>query len=343
MGIVTIPRYGIMVVAVVMLVVLGIGIRLFLPVPVAEDRLPVTIQIRPGVSFSWVCDQLVEQGLVRDRWDLLLVARLVGLERRLPAGEVTLEPGMSLWGIVWKLRQSEAVTVDVTIPEGLQARQIASILQERGVVDSADFMAEVADSRFVRDFGVDASDVEGFLYPDTYNLYYAMNARDVVRRMVERFFEVWDDSMTTRAKELGWTIRDAVTLASIIEGEIMVKAEAPVVSSVYHNRLNRKMLLQADPTIQYILPDGPRRLLKKDLEIESPYNTYRHRGLPPGPICSPGLTALLAALYPAETEYLYFVAVGDGTHAFNETEEGHWQDKWKFQRVRREVARNKKR
>jgi UPF0755 protein len=119
---------------------------------------------------------------------------------------------------------------------------------------------------------------------------------------------------------------------------VMVPEEAGLVSSVYHNRLKAGMLLQADPTIQYIIPDGPRRLLKDDLKIESPYNTYLHRGLPPGPICNPGLWAIVAALYPADTGYLYFVAKGDGWHAFNATEEGHWRDKRKFQRVRRTVG-----
>ena len=206
----------------ILLLMLGIGIKLFMPIPVAGDRTPQTIQIQPGISFSWVCDQLVEKGLVRDRWEMLLLARIVGLERRLPAGEVILEPGMSLWQIVWTLRQSEAVTVNVTIPEGLHARQIAAILQEEGVVDSVAFMAAVADSRLMDKLHLSVPDLEGFLFPDTYNFYYAMEGDVVVRRMVSRFMEVWDDSLSERAEELGWTIRQAMTMASIIQGEVMV-------------------------------------------------------------------------------------------------------------------------
>jgi UPF0755 protein len=321
-------------------VALGIGVKLFLPTPIAKDLPPQTIQIKPGVSFSWMCDQLVDRGLVRDRWALILLARAVGLERRLPAGEVTLKPGMSVWQIVWKLRHSEASTINVMVPEGLQARQIAFLLQSKGVVDSAAFMDAVSDSRLIHKLGFEVPDLEGFLFPDTYNFYFFMDGDAVVQRMVDRFSEVWTDSLTARAAEIGWTVRQALTMASIIQGEVMIPSEAPTVSSVYHNRLKKGMLLQADPTIQYIIPDGPRRLLKDDLQIDSPYNTYLHRGLPPGPICNPGITAIMAALYPADTNYLYFVAKGDGSHAFNETEEGHWRDKWEFQKVRREVARN---
>ncbi len=314
--------------------------KLFLPVPSADDLPPQTILIQPGDSFAQVCDQLVEKELIQNPTLFLLLARVVGLERQLPAGQVTLTPGMSLWQVVWRLQHTEAVTVDVTIPEGLQARQIAGLLQREAEVDSAEFMRAVSDSSLMQELGIDAPDLEGVLFPDTYNLYHGMDGSIVVQRMVRQFQLLWDDSMTARARELGWTMRQALTMASIIEGEVMTPEEAPVVSSVYHNRLRTRMLLQADPTIQYIIPNGPRRLLRDDLKIESPYNTYLHLGLPPGPISNPGLTAILAALYPAETGYLFFVAKGDGTHAFNQTERGHWRDKATFQQVRREVARN---
>lgn len=277
---------------------------------------------------------------MRDRRALIMLARITGLERHFPAGEITLKPGMSVWQLVWALRRSGASTVDVTLPEGLSARQIAAILQAKGVVDSAAFVRAESNTELLRKLQINAPDLEGFLFPDTYNLYHQMDADAVVEKMVARFSRIWNDSMTTRANELGWSVRQVLTLASIIQGEVIVPSEARTVSSVYHNRLKAGMLLQADPTIQYIIADGPRRLLRDDLEIDSPYNTYQHRGLPPGPISNPGLAAILATLYPADTDYLYFVAKGDGSHAFNATEAGHWRDKWKFQKVRREVARN---
>ena len=133
----------------------------------------------------------------------------------------------------------------------------------------------------------------------------------------------------------------AVTLASIIQGEVMQWDEASLISAVYHNRLKRRMPLEADPTIQYIISDGPRRLLKDDLKIDSPYNTYRYRGLPPGPINNPGKRAIIAALYPADVDYLYFVAQGDGSHSFNSTHDGHIRDKRKLSRLRRLVTNRK--
>ncbi len=335
-----IPRVAILLITILLLLSLGLLLKLFLPVPAEDDLSPQTIRIQPGDSFAQVCDQLVEKELIQNPTLFLLLARVVGLERQLPAGEVTLTPGMSLWQVVWRLQHTEAVTVNVTIPEGLQARQIAGLLQQEAAVDSAGFMRAVSDSGLIRELSIEAPDLEGFLFPDTYNLYHGMDGEVVVRRMVRQFQQVWDDSMTAHAEELGWTMRQVLTMASIIEGEVMTPEEAPVVSSVYHNRLRTRMLLQADPTIQYIIPDGPRRLLKDDLKIESPYNTYLHLGLPPGPISNPGLTAILAALYPANTGYLFFVAKGDGTHAFNETERGHWRDKAKFQQVRRRVGQN---
>jgi len=333
-------RIGSIVAAGVVVVLLAVVTEFFLPMPVGTDRAPQTILIPPGSSFSQVCHQLQERGLVRDRWALILLARITGLERHFPAGEITLQPGMSVWQLVWTLRKSEASTVDVTLPEGLSAREIAAILQAKGVVDSAAFVRAQSNPELHRRLQINAPDLEGYLFPDTYNLYRRMDADAVVQKMVDRFSEIWNDSMTTRANQLGWSIRQVLTLASIIQGEVIVPSEAPMVSSVYHNRLKAGMLLQADPTIQYIITNGPRRLLRDDLEIDSPYNTYRHRGLPPGPISNPGRAAILAGLYPADTNYLYFVAKGDGSHAFNATEEGHWRDKWRFQKVRREVARN---
>jgi UPF0755 protein len=333
----TMPKVGILVIAVVVLVLAGVGVQVFMLTSVAPEQAPVTIRIPPGVTFSWVCDQLVEQGLVRDRGALVLLARVMGIDRKLAAAEVTFEPGMSIWGIVWKLRQSKPWATNVTIPEGLTAKQIAGILHQKVGIDSAAFMKAVADSGLIGELGIEAPDLEGFLFPDTYNLYYDVSPKSVVRRMVQRFHQVWADSLTVRAKELGWTVREAVTMASIIQGEVKVMAEAPLVSSVYHNRLKVGMLLQADPTIQYIIPDGPRRLTNGDLVIDSPYNTYLHVGLPPGPINNPGLQAMLAALYPADSKYLYFVAKGDGSHSFNEDENGHWRDKMRLEQIRRKV------
>jgi UPF0755 protein len=158
--------------------------------------------------------------------------------------------------------------------------------------------------------------------------------------MVHQFFVVFNDSLKQKLDKVGLNLHQAVTLASIIQGEVMLTEEAPFVSAVYHNRLKKRIPLAADPTVQYLLPDGPRRLFKRDLEIDSPYNTYKHLGLPPGPVNNPGRMALGAAVEPAGVDYLYFVARGDGSHAFNQTHDGHLRDKQKLQQVRRELERN---
>jgi|TARA_B100001105_G_scaffold79331_1_gene62840 UPF0755 protein len=159
--------------------------------------------------------------------------------------------------------------------------------------------------------------------------------------MVEEYKKNFNDDLRMRMKDIGMTEREVITLASIIEGEAIYNRERPVIAGVYHNRLKLGMRLQADPTIQYIVEDGPRRLLKKDLKIDSPYNTYLNYGLPPGPINNPGLESIKAALYPADTEYLYFVARGDGYHNFSRTEEEHNKAKREFQKLRRKVKRQR--
>ena len=175
-----------------MIVLMVAGTEFFLPMPAGADRTPQTIMIQPGTPFSRVCDLLEERGLVRDRWALLLLARITGLERRFPAGEVTLQPGMSVWQLVWTLKRSGASTVDVTIPEGLLARQIAAILQAKGVVDSSAFLRAESSPALLRKLNIDAPDLEGFLFPDTYNLYHRMEADAVVEKMVARFRKVWN-------------------------------------------------------------------------------------------------------------------------------------------------------
>jgi UPF0755 protein len=191
--------------------------------------------------------------------------------------------------------------------------------------------------------GVQANSLEGYLYPDTYFFTYGVQAPEVLRTLVGHFWKVYNDSLKARTEELGWTVHQVVTLASIVEGEARVDSERALISAVYHNRLKRGMLLQASPTVQFLLPDGPRRLLKRDLEIDSPYNTYRYPGLPPGPINNPGRKSLLAALWPAPVRYLYFVANGDGTHTFSYTLAQHLRAKRKLDRIRREYYRNRRR
>ena len=205
--------------------------------------------------------------------------------------------------------------------------------------DSSEVIQLAQDQKFLRKQGIDALSLEGYLFPDTYLFFDGDTPRSVLTHLVSQYKKFWNKAFSDRAKELNLTEHEVVTLASIIEGEALYDKERPVISSVYHNRLNQGMKLQADPTIQYIIPDGPRRLLNRDLRIESPYNTYLIRGLPPGPINSPGKNSILAALYPEENDFIYFVVSGDGYHTFTTNERDHNKAKRKLQKIRRTLKR----
>jgi peptidoglycan lytic transglycosylase G len=209
-------------------------------------------------------------------------------------------------------------------------------------VDSARYMAVVRDPEVIKSLGVEGTSLEGYLLPETYLFNWELEELDVVRRQVGQFWVVFNDSLKRRAEELGWTVREAITFASIIEGEAGLDEERPIISGVYHNRLRRGMKLEADPTIQYLVEGGPRRLFYSDLKIDNPYNTYIYAGLPPGPVNNPGKASILAALYPAQHEYLYFVANGRGGHRFSKTYSEHMKNVRRYRRDRAQLSGNAK-
>ncbi|MFH0765074.1 MAG: endolytic transglycosylase MltG [Calditrichota bacterium] len=301
----------------------------------------IIFTIAPGTNLSQVAARLETEGLIADRRLFAGAARLLRADRKIQPGRFLLPRGADNVEILRYLLRVGLQTKDVTIPEGLTVRQIASIFNRELGLDLAQFVALCEDSAFTQELGVKAGRLEGYLHPDTYNFYINSSEADVITRLTQQFFALLTDSLRSRIDSLGWSLHQALTLASIVQGEFKLENEAPLVSAVYHNRLRRRMPLGADPTIQYILPDGPRRLFLKDLDNDSPYNTYKNIGLPPGPVNNPGMTALIAALYPADVDYLYFVAVGNGAHTFNTNAEGHARDKAKFQKVRRKAESKK--
>jgi len=218
----------------------------------------------------------------------------------------------------------DAELIRVTIREGLTARQQARLLARAIGTDTLRFLSLVADGGFARSLGIEAPTLEGYLFPETYGFAWNQEELDVVRAMTSEFKKFFGDSLKQRTAEMGgWTENQVVTLASIIEGESRVPEERPLISGVYHNRLRKRMYLQADPTVQYALENGPRRLFYDDLKLDSPYNTYLHLGLPPGPVNNPGRSAIYAALYPQQNQYLYFVANGRGGHFCAKTYNEH--------------------
>ncbi len=300
------------------------------------------ITVTPGMTLQEIARLLADAGVISSVDDFIFAAEFRGLAERIQAGRYVLPCGSSNQRLLRDLTENGAAALLVTLPEGATARKMASILKREIGLDSAAFMEAVRDSALLKKYGIEAPTLEGFLFPDSYHFTRNMSPAWVIDMMVRRFFEVFDDSMRARAEQLGLSLNEAVTLASIIQGEMTLKSEAPLISAVYHNRLKRGMRLQADPTIQYIIKNGPRRLYKGDLNIKSPYNTYLHKGLPPGPVCNPGKTALRAALHPADEPYLYMVARGDGSHAFNVDFESHLKDKTRLDRIRREWEKTRK-
>ncbi len=230
----------------------------------------------------------------------------------------------------------------VTLLEGWTIEDIADELNRKLHIDTYKFISLCKDFNFVHSLNIDAPSIEGFLFPDTYIFLSSYTEEQMITIMVNQFLHQYKKNIKRYKSHTSLSMREITTIASIIQGEAMYDDEMKTISSVYHNRLKRKMLLQADPTIQYIIPGKNRRLYNKDLRVDSPYNTYKYKGLPPGPINNPGLSALRAAIHPTETQYLYFVADGEGRHIFTRNNEAHNEAKKVLKRKRQEMKRKKK-
>jgi UPF0755 protein len=222
----------------------------------------------------------------------------------------------------------------VSIPEGYTVRQIAQFLEAEGLTEGEAFLEKCFSPQYASSLGVEAKSLEGYLFPDSYLLPKGLPPEDVTEMMVRQFRQVYTSQYSERSKELGFSDYQILILASIIEKEAAIPEERFLVSSVYHNRLKRNMRLYSCPTVIYGMEDFAGNLTKEDLERYTPYNTYIIRGLPPGPICNPGTEAIRAALYPAETNYLYFVSKNDGSHHFSATLKEHNIAVWKYQKTR---------
>lgn len=292
------------------------------PAPSTSEATRVVV-IRPQTGAFDIARALKEAHVIRSRFAFLAVAVARGTQRRLLAGEYEFAPGLSLLEVIRRIEQGRGLVHQVTIPEGFAARQIAELLQEKGLIDQDRFMALLRDRRLLRRYNIDGQSLEGYLFPDTYRLAKELGEEAIIERMVQRFAEMFGPAERARAMELKMSVAEVVTIASLIEREAKVEAERPLISAVFHNRLRLGMPLQSDPTVLYSLSRFGGKLTKANLQVTSPYNTYLHRGLPPGPIASPGRASVMAALYPASSRYLYFVSKNDGTHVFSKTLREH--------------------
>ena len=312
---------------------------LFWPQPNSSSVSKVTV--RSGSTLNAISKQLFEKKIISNEQMFRWAVQIMGKEKEIPIGTFRLVDTQSNYDIIKQLVYGSPELKKVRLLEGWSVKQIAEHLNDVMGFEIDEILDIARDHRFLRKHDIKASTIEGYLFPNTYLFFDGDSPTSVLDNVVSEHKNFWRDAFRDRARELNMTEHEVVTLASIIEGEAVYDNERPIISGVYHNRLNRGMRLQADPTIQYIIEDGPRRLLNRDLKIDSPYNTYKYEGLPPGPINSPGAESLKAALYPAENEYLFFVARGDGYHTFTTNEKEHNIAKKQFQKLRRELRKKK--
>lgn len=280
---------------------------------------PIRVIVPKGATFAAATDSLGKAGLVSAPLFFRVYARLNGKDRNIKPGTYLIKRGTPWSEIVDALHGGKGLVNTITIPEGFQVSQIVPLLAQTLSVPADSVTAAVRDTALISRLGIPSGSLEGYLFPDTYAFPDGTRARDAVLEFVRRFEREWTAEWTARLGQLGMTRHEVVTLASIVEREAKVASERPVIAAVYRNRLRAKMLLQADPTVQYARGSHTARVLYRDLEIDSPYNTYKYPGLPPGPIASPGAASMHAVLNPADVPFLYFVAMPDGRHEFRRT------------------------
>ncbi len=319
---------------VLLVLVLGTGVYAYYQLPYDDLERPVRVVVPEGATFDQTAKLLDDRGVVRFPLLFSQVARLLGKDRDIRAGEYTLHSSMSPREVLQRLSRGEVALHKITVPEGLTVKQIASLLEEKGLASREEILEASAEAGFLRTLGIEEDSLEGYLFPDTYFFAMGLAPREILRAMVRRFMSAYDPVLRARQAGKGWSLHKVVTLASIVEKETGSRKEMPLIASVLINRLSRGMPLQCDPTVIYGIEDFDGNLTRKDLRRPNPYNTYLNKGLPPGPICNPGLDALKAVLYPADTSYLYFVSRNDGTHLFSRTLKEHNRAVEKYQKRR---------
>jgi UPF0755 protein len=301
----------------------------------------VFVELPPGSSVSGIAARLAAKGVVTDPLTFRLAARVSGVERKLQAGEYRFAEAASALDVVRRIADGDVFVQPLTFPEGKTIREMSEIFEATGLGTAADFRLAAEDTSLVADLDPSARSLEGYLFPDTYALARGSGAAGAVKAMVDRFSHELTSELRVELQQSGMTLREVVTLASIVEKETGAGSERPKVAAVYRNRLRIGMPLQCDPTVIYALMlSGKWRgnLTREHLQLNSPYNTYRFPGLPPGPIASPGRASIEAVLRPADVTYLYFVSRNDGTHVFASTLAEHNRNvqQWQVRYFRRE-------
>lgn len=309
--------------------------------PASEDSTPLLFTITPGETAATIATRLERAGLIGDALLFRLLVRYRGVDGQLEAGDYQLRPNMSLEEIVDLLQHGRPSEATITIPEGWRAEEIAEMLEERELVEAEEFLRAVREGEFEYDFLSDRPEgisLEGYLFPDTYSIPPDCQTAQIIDMMLANFGRRFTPEMRQEAARGGMSIHEVLTIASLVEREARIPEERPIIASVYLNRLEAGWLLESDATAQYALgyQEGTGQWWKSPIslgemtQIDSPYNTYLYPGLPPGPICNPGLASIQAVINPAETDYMFLYHKGDGSHAFTKTYEEHLENQRRY-------------
>lgn len=289
-----------------------------------DKTAPIIFEVKDGEIFSVTTAKLYKRGIIPSKFNFKLAAFIYGAETKIKAARFKIPNDLSYLDLLDLLVNGPAEYLKpIKINEGQTIKWLGAKVKRDVNIDSAAFVNLANNKEFIKSLGLNVSSLEGYLFSKTYKMYENTSPEEALQIFYKAFTDFFTDSLKQRAKKIGLSVHQVLTLASIIKGETNLVDEMPRVSAVYHNRLKIGMRLQADPTIQYLLPGGWRRLTYADLRIDSPYNTYKFAGLPPGPINNPGKKAIMAALYPEKNNYLYFVAGGNGGHKFAKSYSDH--------------------
>ena len=302
--------------------------------PMQSSDTPIIFQVKPGRSSLLIAEDLAHKNLIRTPLAFNLLTRFTGTSRNLKAGTYRLSGAMNSLQIFYCLRDGKSIMRKFVVPEGKTLNQISQIYEQSGFGSAEKFRQALKNPNWQVKHNIESNFLEGYLFPDTYYFNDGISAETVIQTMLIRSNQKWTDNMKKAAEAISMSRNDILTLASIIEMEAALPEERTIISGVFHNRLRLRWRLDADPTVIYGLGSPKRPLTKSDLKKDTPYNTYVHRGLPPGPICNPGESCILAALYPDDVPYFFFVAINNFNHHFSKNLQEH-------QRMIREIKRKK--
>jgi UPF0755 protein len=322
--------------AVILLAGVYSSLEMFVPAQTVKNT---EIEIPEGATFRQAVDILADARLIRDKKIFTAWGRAAGVDRKIRAGYYSIWDNMSPFDILETLSKGQIIEYEIRVVEGDSLPEIGDAFAKAGIATRDDFMRLAYDPDFLAAYNIDAPSIEGYIFPDTYRIPKGVPLEDAVGLMIDRMQEKFSGELTARAAQIGMSENEVLTLASIIEKEAVIDSERPLISAVYHNRLRKKMPLQADPTAVYGVKGPGERITLSDLHRKTAYNTYFIKGLPPGPIASPGMKSIRAALYPADVPYLYFVSRDDRVHQFSTTLAEH-QNAVKLYRERRQEMRN---